>query len=289
MHKVFAVLVTYFPDFNELTSCVSNLSAQCDGVVICNNSDDDLNFTSNTKVKVFNFGENTGIAYAQSVGMQWAFDNGADFIMQMDQDSELEENTVSRLIQSYTHLLSLGHNVGLIGPRHFDKVLNEVDEKRLPKGAPLAGTSCETLEHTISSASLIPRKAFEVAGNMESGLFIDLVDWEYCWRMKMHGFLVVRDNSVMLGHRVGDGCQKIVGNAIDARRPAPIRHYYHTRNVLLMLRRSYVPISFKFRESLKLIVKLLIYRFIFDDGATRMQYLWRGFKDGIKNRYGKIS
>jgi rhamnosyltransferase len=289
LDKVFAILVTYFPDLDELNVCVENLSSQCDKVIICNNSDDDIQLAVNEKVKVFNFGENTGIAFAQSVGMQWAFENGADFIMQMDQDSLLENTTVKTLITTYHCLSEKGYKVGLVGPRHYDKVTTDVDEKRLPKGNQIEGTTCEVLNHTISSASLIPKKAFEVVGNMEVELFIDLVDWEYCWRMKKFGYLSFRDNSILLGHRVGDGCQKILGNKIDARKPAPIRHYYHTRNVLLMVRRSYVPLSFKCRESIKLCIKFLIYRFIFDDGAIRMHYLWKGFKDGIKNKYGKIT
>jgi rhamnosyltransferase len=41
---------------------------------------------------------------------------------------------------------------------------------------------------------------------------------------KNQRFITVRDNDVLLGHRVGDGKRKIIGK-IDVRIPSPIRHY----------------------------------------------------------------
>lgn len=288
LKKIYSVIVAYYPDLEDLRTTIRVLYQQSDQVILCNNSDYDIALDEFPNLKTFNFGENRGIAYAQAVGMDWAFSEGADFILQLDQDSILMDGTVESLILSHNILTDLGYKVGAIGPRHFDKVTNEVDIKRLPKGKCIEGTSCEKVLHTLSSACLIPKQAFFTAGNMESSLFIDLVDWEYCWRLKKYGFLTFRDNSVLLPHRVGDGCQKIIGG-IDARKPSPIRHYYHTRNLIFMLSRSYVPFSFKMKESCTLFFKLALYRFVFSDGNKRMRYLLKGVVDGFKGKSGKYS
>ena len=284
--KIYAVLVAYNPEVGEIENAVSRLLTQTDFVVIGNNSNNNLDINS-SKVKIFNFGENLGIAEAQSITMKWAFENGADFIIQMDQDSILQPNTVAKLLTSYEHLSKSGMKIGVIGPRHYDKVTNEIDEARLIKGDLIPNTNCTLINATISSASIIPKAAYDCVGGMEDGLFIDSVDWEYCWRLKKHGWLTVRDNDVLLGHRVGNGKKKILGK-LDARIPSPIRHYYHIRNLFLLLPRGYVPLYWKLSNLAKLIIKLVLYPFIFEDGKIRLKYMLQGIKDGILRKYGRI-
>jgi rhamnosyltransferase len=286
MKKIYSILVAYNPEGDELSLAVERLKKQTDVVVVCNNSDYDIEFEDD-KVKVFNFGDNLGIAKAQSIGMKWAFENGADFILQMDQDSILEEKTVERLLESYTDLVEKGYKVGVIGPRHYDKITNEVDEARIIKGDTIKNTNYTIINATISSASLIPKIAYDTIGGMEDGLFIDAVDFEYCWRLKTKDFLTIRDNDILLGHRVGDGKKQIVGN-IDARVPSPIRHYYHIRNLFLLMPRGYAPLYWKVSNLIKLAIKLVIYPFIFDDGKIRFSYMIRGIKDGLLRKYGRI-
>lgn len=287
MKKVYSILVAYNPDLDDLYLSVEKLLKQTDIVVISNNSNFNLNFENVERIKVFNFGENLGIAAAQSIGMKWAFEHGADFIIQMDQDSVLDDLTVPRLIDSYAELTGKGYNIGVIGPRHFDKVNNQFDESRLVKGILIPDTNCEIVNATISSASLISKSAYQVAGLMEDSLFIDLVDWEYCWRLKKLGFLTVRNNDIFLGHRVGNGNKKIIGK-IDARMPSPVRHYYHTRNMIHMLFRNYVPLKFKISNIVKLIMKLFIYPFAFEDGKERFSYLVKGVWHGFNGKFGRI-
>lgn len=285
--NVYAILVAYNPDSSELQLAVDNLLSQTDFVVVCNNSDYDVTLHSADRIRVFNFRENLGIAEAQSIGMKWAFENGADFILQMDQDSLLQEHTVTKLMDRYFELTKVGYTIGVIGPRHYDKITKEVDEGRLIKGNNIPGHNCHIIHATISSASLIPLSAYEAAGSMDDGLFIDSVDWEYCWRLKKLGFITVRDNDVLLGHRVGEGKQKLIGS-IDARIPSPIRHYYHTRNLFLLFPRAYVPIYWKLSNLFKLFIKLFVYPFAFKDGKVRFKYIVCGIKDGLLGRYGRI-
>ncbi|MEQ3499760.1 glycosyltransferase family 2 protein [Tenacibaculum sp. SSH1-16] len=285
--KVYGVLVTYNPDYNELEEAVERLLEQVDKLVIANNSKYDV-FFNHERIYIFNFGENLGIAKAQSIAMKWAFiDEKAEFIVQMDQDSIIPVDMVKQLLNKYQKLSSLNMRVGIIGPKHYDKTTNQVDKSRLIKGDNIENENCTIVKATISSGSLIPREAYLTIGGMDDGLFIDFVDWEYSWRLKQHGWLTIRANGILLGHQVGDGKQKILGK-IDARIPAPIRHYYHTRNIFLLLPRDYAPLKWKIKELYKLFFKLIIYPFVFSDGFFRCKYILRGIKDGVLQRYGRI-
>src|SRR3990167_7638926 len=189
--NIYAVVVAYNASADELLELVTRILRQVRFVVVCNNSSFELGLNVNG-VYVLNFKENLGIAKAQSIGMQWAFDDGAEFVLQMDQDSELSEDMVQKLIEAYTDLTSLGYKVGLVGVQDFDKFTGELNQARFNKGRPIAGTSCKEVSETLSSGSLIPKVAYEAVGGMDDGLFIDAVDFEYCWRLRSKGFLIAR-------------------------------------------------------------------------------------------------
>lgn len=287
MKRVYAVLVAYNPQGNELASAVERLKVQTDIVIVCNNSDYDVEF-DDEKVKVFNFRDNLGIATAQSIGMKWAFENGADFVLQMDQDSIPDELLVDNLFKCYEELTRRGYKIGLIGPQDFDKDTKELNKARLKKGKYIEDTNYVSLEQTLSSGSLISKKIYELVGGMDDSLFIDAVDSEYCWRIRNNGFLVIKNNDALLAHKLGAGKKKILG-FLYVGVPSPIRHYYQVRNTLLLFRRAYVPTYWKYSGLMKIIFKLLVYPFTLERGYERFNYIIKGIRDGILNKSGKIS
>jgi rhamnosyltransferase len=286
MSKIHSVLIAYNPDSKELNQAIERLKSQTDIVVVCNNSDNDINF-KDEQVKLFNFGENLGIAKAQSIGMKWAFENGADFILQMDQDSIPDENLVSNLLSCYLELEKKGYKIGLVGPQDFDKDTKELNKARLKKGKYIEDTNFVSLEQTLSSGSLIPKDVYLVVSGMEDDLFIDAVDSEYCWRIRKNGFLVIKNNDALLAHKLGDGKQKILG-FLSVGVPSPIRHYYQVRNTLLLFRRDYVPNYWKYSGIVKILFKLIVYPLTLNRGYERFKYISKGIKDGLLGRSGKI-
>ena len=286
MKNTYSIIVAYNPQGDELSLAVERLKEQTDIVVVCNNSDFDMEF-ENEQVKVFNFHENLGIAKAQSVGMKWAFENGADFVLQMDQDSIPDRKLVTNLLNCYDELENKGHKVGLVGPQDYDKDTHELNKARLKKGKYIEGTNFLSLDQTLSSGSLIPKNVYDVVGGMENALFIDAVDSEYCWRIKKNGFLVIKNNDALLAHKLGDGKKKVFG-LVSVGVPSPIRHYYQVRNILLLINRNYVPLYWKISGVIKIVFKLLIYPFVLDDGWKRFKYIIKGIRDGVLRKKGRI-
>ena len=70
--KIYTILVAYNPDIEHLKKSITLLLQQTDKVIICNNSETNINLGSENIV-TFNFNENLGIAKAQNIGMEWAF------------------------------------------------------------------------------------------------------------------------------------------------------------------------------------------------------------------------
>ena len=290
--KIYTVLVAYNATTQKLNQSVNELLKQTSFIVICNNSKVDLVY-DHPKIKVLNFGDNLGIARAQTLGMTWAYEDGADFVLQMDQDSLPDRDMVKLLLESYKALSLANFNVGLIGPRDYDRYTKKLHSTKSNPASCQKGEAIPNFEELvfvdsmISSGSLIPKKAFESIGGMLDELFIDAVDFEYCWRLKAKGFLIVRNNKARLAHRFGEGRVTVMGG-FEVYVSAPLRHYYAFRNALYLLNRSYVPTYWKFRSVLKIIFKLLFYPFILNNGFDRLNYMLMGINDGFRKKMYRI-
>lgn len=293
MYKIVTVLVTYNPDVVVLKKNIESLLLQTDSVVICNNSSGSVSdeiLSLSERIFAIEFGTNIGIAAAQSAGMQKAFEHlNADFVLQMDQDSIPNSDMVSLLLETYNNLKPMETkigSIGLVGPLDYDRITLQKNDKRARQGANIPNTSYKEITYTLSSGSLISKQAYDVVGGMDDNLFIDAVDYEYCWRLKANGFICVRNDLAMIGHRLGDGRMKIL-SFLSVGVPSPLRHYYAVRNTFLLSKRSYVPFGWKCKNLVGILFKLFFYPFCLPDGRERLRFISLGIVDGIKGKVGK--
>ena len=290
--KIFTVLVSYNKTAHDLSESVKELLRQTSNVVICNNSKEDLIY-SHPRVKILNFGDNLGVASAQTIGMTWAFDEGADFVLQMDQDSFPDPDMVKLLTKSYASLMNSGYKIGLIGPYYYDPFTTKINSTIFNRASCQKGKLIQDYDEMvfvdtiISSGSLIPKETFQTLGGMLNELFIDLVDFEYCWRIKASGFLIVRCNKARLSHRIGDGRKQFI-KIFDIRVSSPVRYYYWFRNVLYLSNLSYVPTKWKVRSAFNMIFKLFFHPFILHNRFERLKFMLLGIKDGIIKKMYRI-
>lgn len=285
---VCAIFVTYNPDLDEFTENLQSVIHQVGHICIVDNSTNEslqqgiINLSKRFNNKAIINGENIGIASAQNKGFKWAIENGYEAFLLLDQDSKLKEDTVSGLIQSYHSLIKQGFKVACVGPLAYNRDKTEEDVYHIP-------TSEEQdvieVQETLSSGSLISKQTLTEVGYMEESLFIDLVDYEWCWRAKLKGYSTYIANKVKVAHRLGDDRHKILGINIGI--PSPMRHYYQFRNTIKMLFRSYVPFNFKRRYIILLPIKFFFYPIFAGKGLLRLKMIIKGLIHGIKGVDGK--
>ncbi|MEZ8967580.1 hypothetical protein AB6E53_12890 [Vibrio breoganii] len=221
-------------------------------------------------VKYFGNERNVGIARAQTVCMEWSFSNGAEYVIQFDQDSEPNNDYLQRIHTSFEMIVAKEEPVGCLGATFYDKI-DEVSEPEYGR--------IQEVDKTISSGLLIPKSTFLTVGAMADHLFIDYVDFEYCWRMKQSGLKTFVSDSVRLPHRIGEGKTKLIG--ISIRKSAPIRLYYQMRNLLILYRLDYVPIKWKKYCLKRLPIDFALNLILFDDRFSRLKYMLKGLAHGI--------
>ena len=283
----FAIVVVGYQFDEETVPPKVAVWAQLAPVFFIDNSsqNSDHLFPSNDIHYIWN-SENLGIAEAQNIGAASAYEL-CPYVLFFDQDSEISNDHILSLVKQAKNLAGIDPNFGLLVSTHFDKDSGEIDRARLNIGA-LTEHGVYRIPLAMSSGSIVSCRCFRKVGGCGAELFIDLVDFDFCWRATQEGYNLYRTESVMLGHKIGQGKRNIFFG-FDCRVPAPFRHYYHTRNTIAMLKRSYVPLSWKFRSALFLAGRFLIYPLFLDDGYRRLNYMARGFIDGFIGKMGRLS
>lgn len=296
--RIVGVLVAYNPKIDTLINNIESYIDDLESLIIVNNSSYSLeekiykNYIKNENIKIINLYENFGIAKAQNIGMEMAFSNDIDFVIQMDQDSIFEKNAISELIKSFENLKNSGINIGILGPsiEKYDNCKNKIKiERNIKIGKKIIeikNKKYKKVKEVISSGTMISKEVYKKNGGMKEELFIDYVDTEYCWRVKKNGFEIFQDLNTSLFHSLGSGKIKYKNKEYIV--SAPIRNYYQTRNELYLLKYSYVPLNWK-RDSIKRIIRrFFLFHKIMPDGELRKKYIRKGISDFFLKKMGKI-
>jgi len=285
--RVIAIVVTYNPDIVEFEKNLNTYINQVDKILILDNSDNSSikkelakTITKYRKVQLIDLKENKGIAYAQNIGYKYALENNFEYVLEMDQDSFLPKNYVTKLVEQMDILLKKGIKVAGIGGIAFDFKEKKFYETFKDKNFLIK------VDKTLSSGFLVNLKYINKIGFKDENLFLDFVDWEWCWRAYNKGFLIFKDKRLKIFHRMGLDSRKIFFIRFSI--PSPIRHYYQFRNPLLLIRYKHVPNKDKFILILKMIIKLVLYPIILDNRKKRLKYMLKGIWDGIKGKKGKF-
>lgn len=286
--QVAAVIVLFHPDWEFVLHNLARLAGQVGSIVLVDNTPapSPPPRPLPDAVALIILGENTGIAHAQNVGAAEAKRLGARYLVFFDQDSEIDDQLVTRLLAALAALESLGEKVAAVGPRPFDTTKGE---KHLPPLVDIepVGDRFTRVWHLISSGSLVPLAAFHAVGPMDASLFIDSVDHEWCWRARQHGYSCFIDESVLMPHALGSAVVRILGYPL--RNTEPTRLYYQFRNhVRLMIHYPslHVPHNWRLKRLVALPIKFAANLLFMPHRWNRVRYMLAGIRDGALDRGG---
>ena len=248
-----------------------------------------LGFPSNIRLVISS--ENDGLANAQNIGIIQAKKLNASTILILDQDTILPPSAVRVLSDALITLTSKGTLVGAVAPVYRD--LNSNVTSGLARACGIrvkevarSEVGIDECDFAIASGTLIPIEVIQTVGPMETGLFIDLVDMEWCFRARQRGYSVFQVKHAVVHHILGEGRVRVF--MTDIPRHAPVRNYYWVRNALLLARRSYVPIAWRLFLVSRAVAFAAIYPIFGDRRSQRIRYIAMGFWEGIRGRAGKV-
>lgn len=282
--KIASIFVLYNPTIPIFIKNFDKARMQSDFVIVIDNSEcvDPLigNFIfSMDKALYMPLSENYGIAYALNLGCKIAISKGYHWVMTLDQDSEIPDRMIEKMLNRiYTNR----PDIGLIGPL-FKKndcyTVKESDE-------------FVEVDALITSGSLISLHAYKVIGGFKNELFIDAVDTEFCWNLRVNGFHIYQDRGVVLNHHLGSLPYDIkicTMRLLTVTNHNYIRCYYIVRNSLAISKnyKQFLPKDtylYK-KKGIKLLVKVILFE---SDKIRKIRYIIKGYIDFRKGITGKL-
>lgn len=188
--RIAALIITYNPDLQLLKKniCAIQRNLKNDYLIVDNGSDVVANIINEYGLDhVISLEKNLGIAAAQNIGFRHLGIEKFDWVLLLDQDSIIPDYMVKRMTtskvfnQENTGILSIAYK----NQYYVNKGIIQNNE-------------------VISSGSLVRIKAWELSGGMDEELFIDYVDFDFNARVKMAGFLIYQDTSIVMKHEIGE-------------------------------------------------------------------------------------
>lgn len=267
--EITLILVTYNPQIAYLKKIISELKNE--SIIISDNGSKnifEIQKLSENKTNVFLIrnDDNLGIAEAQNKAILKAKEK---YLFFLDQDSYISEESLLKLKNDLEELKKMGYNLGCLA------ATNQLEKKKINK-------HFERVEETISSGMLIPSKIIKKVGLMRSEFFIDMVDYEWCWRAKKKGFLIIRDNYCNFQHQIGHQEYRIGKIVI-----SPVRLYYVFRNNIILINENKVPLKYHSKYRL---FKQFIFNILFCPARLkRFLYIILGIRDGKRKKMGKFN
>lgn len=277
--NTYAVVVWYHPTEEQCASIRSYMEAVKQVIIVDNTPADNTALVSvlpKGRYVYLPLGANKGIATALNVGCRKAIEEGAEWILTMDQDSRWEKEQLKRYFE-LANAYPEREQVGVFSPRqhysgHMPQYQHEYEEQIA----------------VMTSGCLISVSGFEATGGFRDEFFIDEVDNEYCMHCRRLGMKVVIVNHALLEHRLGElSTIRFLGiwpkEYIDH---APFRFYYITRNILYLNQLYPEHARFNNKRLKKAIKRIVLYDRRHKWSALCMCWLgWQDYKHHKMNQF----
>lgn len=288
-----AIIVTYYPDVALLSELVARLAPQVDAICIVNNGPplDDTLEQAASRTHLIQNPENLGVATALNKGIEFLDQTDCLYAVTFDQDSLPEPGLVSQLLRQGEELDRAGLSWAAVGPRIYDARTGAAASIPVLKGGNIVIESEEfegarAVVHTITSGSLVKLETCARVGTYDDCLFIDYVDIEWCLRAKSLGMDSFVTGNARLDHRLGVEIKRLLGKEIPMHDAS--RHYYLLRNGVALLKRDYIPASWKRFDRKMLLVRFFAYSLLSPRPLRHFSMMVRGVADGMAGRSGPI-
>lgn len=275
--EIFAGIVLYNPDINRLKENIDAIYEQVKMVVLFDNGSNNYKDIIAIKeqyndIHIIFSDKNVGIAEALNRLMQFGLNKKIKWMLSLDQDSVCESKYVKKM-EGY---LDIEPKLGIVAPVIRDRNVGIVGHNPVKK--------YQHVNTCITSGAFTNIKAWKQIGGFDKKMFIDSVDFEFCFRMRKNGFGVIQVRDVILLHEIGKSEKKrflfwhITVNGHNA-----FRKFYIAQNNIYYPLKHHLWIRF-IRGNIRnliLIYTILLYE---NSKKEKIQAVLRGWKMGYKLR-----
>jgi len=193
-------------------------------------------------IPILNTRQNLGFAGGNNIGIRWALDHGADFVLLSNNDVEVDKEAV-------THLVSIAdkdRTIGAVAPKilEFDnpcKISFAGGRISLWRGASYHVGQGEVdigqydrvneCDYLTGAFLLVRSEVIRQVGLISEDYFLYWEDADWCCRIRKHGYRLLYSPTASVWHKVSQGTGGFLNYGFN---------YYQIRNNLMFVRR-FVP------------------------------------------------
>ena len=282
-----AIVVTYHPD-EGFPARLKQILAQLPLVIVVDNgsrpsSAEMLKGLANSPgVLLIENPNNLGIAAALNQGIQRALHEGFQWVVTLDQDSQVHADFLPALID--VHRQSGGGNV-MVGSNYWD-----VHRRRDFVRCAAAGAIFQERKTLITSGTLAPLSLFTTIGLFRDDYFIDSVDHEFSLRARAHGYRMLISCRPLMNHSMGAGVQ----HASRFRHFLSLNHsatrkYFIARNALVTARTYFLQEPmWSIRQGWRLLAVFSSILLFEHEKWEQSKAFWVGVAHGLTGKMGPI-
>lgn len=271
--KVACGIVSYNPNVILLKKNIEAIQFQVSNIFVVDNGSSNKNEVEEIlgdykDVCLMKNKENLGIATALNQACEAAFEKGFQWILTLDQDSVCPLDLVERLSDAEKE----ADSVGIIAPVIIDRNVGIVGHST---------DGIQKVRTCITSGALTNLKAWKKIGGFDEKMFIDSVDFDFCFRLRKAGYFIYQTNAVTLDHAIGDSkkCRFLFWTFNNLEHSA-FRDYYIAQNNIYYPKKNRLWLHFirgNFRN-LKSIFIVLLYE---EDKNNKINAICRGWRKGF--------
>lgn len=283
---IYAIVTIYNPALLMRRNII-DICKQVDYAFLCDNSQkkNEEMFKDIDNASYLFWGENLGLSKAfnrvlkdASIGFQ-----PNDFMIFFDQDSSIGNKHVEGLIAEYTLLENKGYKVGCLGPVFFNTSRGEVEIAKCKKHL---CENCYSVKSMITSSMICKYRDLRKIGFWNEEVFLDMADWDLCWRFIDQKYLCCVTKNVLLYHSVGEAEKKVFFLRLKIGKT--FRDYYQVRDSLYLLKKKYVPLKFRIKLIQVITIRCVLRFFFLDDKRERLFYIKLGIEDFLKGKHDSL-
>ncbi len=274
------LIIVFFHPQDEDWEYVCSLGQKYSGYII-DNSEEATPNPQTGKLQYICNNQNLGIAEAQNIGLREAFKkNIFSHVVFFDQDSRVDLNYPEHIAREYESIQGAITNLAMLGPTVKRHRSGKEYKSVIHKDVFIQDNFIQRRE-VISSGSCISKTCLEKIGFNDGKLFIDYVDFEWCWRAESMGYICGITTNISMNHQVGrkelvfpGGYRVIISS--------PFRYFYQYRNYVWLTRRKYVPWRWKLTTGIKFVARLIYFPLCVKDGKKCVKNMLKGIIAGLK-------
>jgi rhamnosyltransferase len=262
---ILSIVVTFNPDLRYLNRNLIAILNQSDKVIVFDNSSNNVvelrELCNSINVELITNSSNIGLGAAYNYVLRNVFVD-FDYFVTFDQDTLVGDNTISELMR----LFAASAKVGVVGPSFVKRHLE-------------LNSEFSVVNSLIQSCSIFSKDVFEKTGFFNEKLFIDSVDFEYCLRCQLEGYMIIRSNRVYIDHELGVSREKY---GITYTQHSALRNYYIARNHRYLTTKFFKKFPFFILKKNILFAVHFFNLFFLDQDLEKIKALLKGLKEKVK-------